>query len=52
MNQAKNAATLLDYHKTRIQNLELIKEMRERLEATLQPMIDEQKAKLEALGEE
>jgi hypothetical protein len=41
MNQVKTTATLLEYHKGRLESLENIMGMRERLEAMLQPMIDE-----------
>lgn len=41
MSQVKNTTTLLEYHKNRLESLEVIMGMREKLEAILAPMVEE-----------
>jgi len=51
LNQVKNTTTLLEYHKSRLECLESILDKREALDAMFAPLIEEQKVKIEALGE-
>ena len=51
MNQVKNTTTLLEYHKNRLECLESIVDMRERLEAILAPFAEEERVKIEGMGD-
>ena len=47
LKQVNNAATMLDYHRSRLEQIERILELRERLEAIFEPWIQEQKTKID-----
>ena len=51
-NQVKNTTTMLDYHRNRLESLEVILSRKERLEAIFSPWLEEQKTSLNSLGEE
>ena len=50
--QIKNTTTLLDYHKQRLESLEVILGMQEQFDAMIAPLIEEQKTKVQAMGED